>query len=158
MLGAAIAVGFWLAEGMLHLYIFDRRGVLEMLIPSNTHELWMRSLITCTIVAFGTYAQVIVNKLRESRERYRALFENAPDAMFLADVESGEILDANPAASRLLLRPHEEIVGLHQSELHPPAMEDDSRRLFTEHIEQRELVQLVEHVALRSDGPLCQNT
>ena len=91
----------------------------------------------------------------EGRERYRALFDNAPDAIFLADVESGEILDANPTASQLLLRPHDEIVGLHQSELHPLLTEDDSKELFTKYVEQLrrgESVQPAEHVALRSDG------
>ncbi|MHC4537877.1 MAG: hypothetical protein ACYS6K_28435, partial [Planctomycetota bacterium] len=49
-LGITIALGFWLAEGMLHLYIFDRRSIVDMLLPSDTHELWMRSLVTCAIV------------------------------------------------------------------------------------------------------------
>ena len=37
--------------------------------------------------------------LQESENRFRALFEGAPDAILLADSESGEILDANQAAS-----------------------------------------------------------
>jgi len=41
--------------------------------------------------------------LQESEERFRALFEGAPDAIFLADPGSGKILDANPTASRLML-------------------------------------------------------
>jgi two-component system, cell cycle sensor histidine kinase and response regulator CckA len=145
----------WLAEGLLHFFVFDGQGVLEVLLPSTLHELWMRSLVTGIFIGFGIHAQFIINKLRESRERYRSLFENAPDAIFLADAESGEILDANPAASQLLLRPHKEIVGRHQSQLHPPALEDDSKKTFTDHIGQirkGRRTQPVEHVALRSDG------
>jgi PAS domain S-box-containing protein len=154
-LGAAVALGFWLAEGMLHFYIFDKWGFFEVLFPSDSHELWMRSLTTCAIVGFGVYAQLIVNRLHESRTRYQSLFENAPDAVFLADCESGIILDANPAAEQLLLRPHDEIVGLHQAQLHPQPMEEDSRKLFSEYIDQIKHDKRpfpIEHVALRSDG------
>jgi len=155
ILGVVIALGFWLGEGMLHLFILDRRGVVDMLLPSNIHELWMRTLVTCTIIGFSIYVQLIINKLHENKERFQALFESAPDAIFLADVETGEILDANPTASRLLLRRREEIIGLHQSQLHPPVVEDDSKRIFTEyieHIKQGKDVQPVEHVVIRSDG------
>ena len=65
--------------------------------------------------------------LTESAERYRSLFEGAPDAIFLADADTGQLLDANPAAERLIGRSREEILTLHQSQLHPadaPAVED----------------------------------
>ncbi len=38
-------------------------------------------------------------KLRESEERFRLLFENSQAVMGIIDPESGEILDANPAAA-----------------------------------------------------------
>ena len=91
----------------------------------------------------------------ESEERYRTLFEDAPDAIFLFDPESGEILDTNPAASQLLLRPYEKIVGLHQSQLHPPRMEKYSKEVFTRHIQQiqqAEHARAIENVVLRPDG------
>ncbi|MEJ2066794.1 MAG: PAS domain S-box protein, partial [Deltaproteobacteria bacterium] len=93
-------------------------------------------------------------QLRESEERFRALFEGAPDAIFLADPESGRILDANPAASHLLLRPHEEIVGLHQSQLHPSHMEGQIKEAFVDDIRQfkqgKEL-RSIESAVMRSD-------
>jgi two-component system sensor histidine kinase/response regulator len=47
------------------------------------------------------------------------VFENAADALFIAEKASGIILDANVAASRLMQMPHEKIIGMHQSQLHP---------------------------------------
>jgi PAS domain S-box-containing protein len=94
-------------------------------------------------------------ELRESEKRYRALFEGAPDAIFLADPESGEILDANPAAAQLMARPHEEIVGLHQSQLHSSQMEDYSRETFIEHVQRTQeeaMARPIENAILRSDG------
>ena len=46
----------------------------------------------------------IEESLRESEERFRAVFEGSLDAILLVDPESGHILDANPTASELLLR------------------------------------------------------
>jgi PAS domain S-box-containing protein/putative nucleotidyltransferase with HDIG domain len=58
--------------------------------------------------------------LAENAERYQNLFQGAPDAVFLADAETGQLIDANPAAEHLIGRPREEIITLHQSQLHPP--------------------------------------
>jgi PAS domain S-box-containing protein len=70
--------------------------------------------------------------LEESTERYRSLFEGAPDAVFLADAETGRLLDANSTAEQLIGRTREEIISLHQSQLHPataPAVQ-----LFEDHV------------------------
>ncbi len=40
-------------------------------------------------------------KLLESEEKYRLLFEAESDAIFMIDTESGQILDTNPAASKI---------------------------------------------------------
>lgn len=62
--------------------------------------------------------------LRESEERYRILFEDANDAIFIVDKETHVILDANKQAERLIDRPRQEIIGIHQSELHPSLDEE----------------------------------
>jgi len=154
-LGVALALGCWLADGMVHFCAFERVNFVETFIPSNIPELLMRLITVCIIVGFSVYAQLVMNRLSKSNTRYRALFENSPDAIFLADAESGVITDANPAASRLLLRPRDEIVGVHQSTLHPPAKRDDSTQVFLAQIEgsrQEKRPRPVPHVVLRSDG------
>jgi PAS domain S-box-containing protein len=94
----------------------------------------------------------MIESLRESEERFRKFFEGAPDAMFIADPVSGDILDANPEAERLTQRTHEEIVGLHQSELHPRRMDKHSRESFEEHAKQRMGHDPVENYVVRPDG------
>jgi PAS domain S-box-containing protein len=56
--------------------------------------------------------------LVESEEKYRKEVEDANDAIFLADVETGIILDCNRAATILMAKPKEELVGTHQRQLH----------------------------------------
>ncbi len=93
--------------------------------------------------------------LRDSEARYRALFEGSPDAIFLADPETGTILDANPSACRLLARPYENIIGLHQSEIHPPHKESYSRETFSKHAEEAKEQggsRAIENTILRPDG------
>jgi PAS domain-containing protein len=65
--------------------------------------------------------RVAVLESRTSEDRYRALFEQSRDAVLLADPETGTILDANAQAQRLLGRSREELVGMHQTMMHPRA-------------------------------------
>ncbi len=58
--------------------------------------------------------------LRKSEEKYRGLFEEALDAIFVADAETGIILDCNRAALRMVGRKKSEVIGKHQRILHPP--------------------------------------
>ena len=65
-----------------------------------------------------------------SEEKYRKLLELANDAVFVADVETGIIVEANRKASELIGRPVEEIVGMHHSGVHPPDKVDQYREQF----------------------------
>lgn len=71
--------------------------------------------------------------LRDNEERYRALFENSRDAIFVADAH-GYIRDANKAAAKLLMRPRSQLIGLHQTALHPPGEEEKHRAAFKQHL------------------------
>ena len=93
--------------------------------------------------------------LQESEERFRALFTGAPDAAFFIDAETGVIIDANPAAGRLLLMPRERIIGLRQSQFQPSQRIQDQKDKFIEHIESAGTQgdgRPVESLVLRSDG------
>ncbi len=54
--------------------------------------------------------------MRESEYKYRELFESLGDAAFLADEESGKIIDTNRCAEILLGCPRTEILGRKQSQ------------------------------------------
>ena len=62
----------------------------------------------------------VERKLRESEEKYRIQFEGALDAIFLANCETGILVDCNKAALDLVGREKAEIIGRHQKILHPP--------------------------------------
>jgi PAS domain S-box-containing protein len=61
--------------------------------------------------------------LTESEGRYRSLFQNNHSVMLLIDPESGEVVDANPAALKFYGYTYEDITKLHISDINqlPPA-------------------------------------
>ncbi len=87
----------------------------------------------------------------KSETRYRKLFDLARDAIIVADAESGIILDANEEASRLTGRPREELVGLHQSRLHPDDLRESAVDHFRMHISDGGAAP-TPHVVITSDG------
>lgn len=93
--------------------------------------------------------------LKESEAQFKSLFDNAADAIFIAGMESGIILEANEAATRLLMIPRESLIGLHQTRLHPSGEEQHSRQTFLQ--QQAELkkggpAHTTENTLIREDG------
>jgi PAS domain S-box-containing protein len=73
--------------------------------------------------------------LRESEEKFRITFENAVDAIFWADPETGLIINCNKAAEILLEKTRDEIIGHHQTAIHPPDKAEYYSSMFRRHIE-----------------------
>lgn len=67
--------------------------------------------------------------LRESEARFRQLFENSPDAVFVESLQ-GYVLDVNPAACRLHGLTREELIGKSVLDLVPPERRPDVERDF----------------------------
>lgn len=61
--------------------------------------------------------KAIENKLRESEEKYRLLFEAESDAIFMIDAESGQILDVNPAATRSYGYSRQELLAMKNTDV-----------------------------------------
>jgi two-component system NtrC family sensor kinase len=77
--------------------------------------------------------------LAESEEKYRKIFEEALDAIFIADAETGMLLDCNRAACELVGTERSELIGKHQRILHPPAeRKGEFSRTFSEHVHAKE--------------------
>ncbi len=89
------------------------------------------------IVEDITVGKRATEALRESEEEYRLIFENARDAIFWGDIETGIIIKCNKAAEDLLEKTREEIIGSHQKTLHPTGKADYFERMFKKHIERK---------------------
>jgi len=83
-------------------------------------------LITITDV---TTRKELTEKLRESENKYRLLFEQATDGIAVAEADTGTIIDCNPAFAQMLEYEMQDIIGMHQRDLHQPT---DQNLVFTE--------------------------
>ena len=61
----------------------------------------------------------VENALRLSESRYRVLFEQLHDAAFVADIETGILVQVNKQAEKLTGYSRGELIGMHQKYLHP---------------------------------------
>lgn len=72
---------------------------------------------------------------RSSEEKYRALFENAHEAIMISELESGIIIDINKEVEKLLGYPRREMRGRHRADLYPKDLREHYEELFLNHIE-----------------------
>lgn len=87
-------------------------------------------------------------ELRLSEEKYRALMDQANDAMLVADLD-GKLLDANRSAEKMLGYGKEEILQLHALDLHP---EEEKARVVEAFRTVRENGFSEEYLVRRKDG------
>jgi len=91
----------------------------------------------------------------ESLKTYKNLFNKLPVAIFVADIKTGNIIDANEKACKLIDRTYNETIALHQSQLHPEIEEETIKETFGEHIKKLlngEEVVDIEHLVIDSKG------
>lgn len=70
--------------------------------------------------------------------RYAALFDGAEDAILIADAKSGNLVDVNDKACKLFGYTKMEMVGLHQTKLHPPEALAYVQAKFEEFVKNKE--------------------
>src|SRR3990172_9480127 len=85
-----------------------------------------------------------------SPDLYRSLFEAASDGLIINDVETGLVLDANPAAGAMHGYAREEFIGLHPTAFTHP----DSHHMFSESVQAAQSGGVFEALAVhvRRDG------
>ncbi len=103
LVAIGVAVLYWVLESAVMAFVFSEDSFVEQMFTLDAHELWMRSLAVGAIAIFVVYTQLVMDKrnqveqaLRESGEKYRAIFNGAYDGIVLVDSETGRIGDCNP--------------------------------------------------------------
>ncbi|MGC0151127.1 putative bifunctional diguanylate cyclase/phosphodiesterase [Chromobacterium vaccinii] len=94
--------------------------------------------------------------LRFSEQRFRALMEQAPEAIMVYDLDSGRFVDANRQAEQLTGRPLSALTGMTPIELYDKEQPDglptaESVRMHVSRAMKGE-IQLFERIILRPDG------
>jgi PAS domain S-box-containing protein len=134
-----------LARVKTHLELALLRGNLEAVVRARTAQLELEI----------DEHQKAEERLKNNEARYRALFEGIPDALLVADIITGIIRDVNQSACRLFARSRDELVGVHQSTLHPPRLARETEQSFREYSHEAAKGKAgtpFEHAILRTDG------
>jgi PAS domain S-box-containing protein len=110
-----------------------------------------------TILRDITKRKLAEEVIKANETQFREFFLKAADAIFIAEVETGFIVDVNEAASRMMQVPREQIIGLHQSQIHPKPKAEFSIQTFKDHdqLAKQKLPMLPsENEVIRPDGSL----
>jgi len=113
------------------------RDELEVRVEERTAELARANKVLESEI---TERKKTENALQENELKFKTIFENAGGAIFIANRKTGEILECNSQAERLLRRPRAEIIGMHQSELHPQGEEEKYKEKFAAHVQKGHVV------------------
>lgn len=146
-------------------YDFDESSYLEAV---EKVPVWTREQLDIYLTAISSMIDILISigtkklkeietrkTIQENEERFKILFDGAPDAIILAEPETGIIVDANYAASKLIGKPVSEIIGMHQSQLHPARIEQHTRETFRDHaVGGKEIgeIPIIENFIIRPDG------
>jgi PAS domain S-box-containing protein len=116
--------------------LVEAKGKLEVRVEERTAEL---TAANGQLTREVTVRKRTEEDLRKAEEKYRTQFEGALDAIFVADAESGILIDCNPAATKLVGWEKSELIGQHQRILHPPEIiEGEFSKTFKQHLGEKE--------------------
>ena len=80
-----IATAYWILDSILNIFFFNKYNIIAELIGADLYNIYIRAIVLCLFIIFGSHAQASINKLRlaqkslkEGEERYRTLFEYNP--------------------------------------------------------------------------------
>jgi len=104
-------------EGNRHHMIYEAKGLSKsgkiIHFEINTSYIEYNGYpATFIIMRDHTEQKALEQTLKASEKKYKRLFEAESDAIFLIDKETGQILDANPAATQIYGYSHEEFLSL----------------------------------------------
>ena len=123
-----------------------------MFIEVNAHLTQMNER-TVSITHFQDVTEKLIaeQELKDSEQKYSALFVSAADAIFVANAETGVLTDANEQACQLIGKTKEEIVGMHQTLLHPSEQLDFIAQQF-KHFTSVDVYKTLETTVVHKDG------
>jgi len=88
------------------------------------------------------------------KQQYHDLFENANDAIFIADVKTGKVVGCNKQAEILLGRSKKEIIGMDRIHLHPLERKAYYHKHFHDHVKMGKITELKKQYVVKKDGTL----
>ena len=87
-----IACIYWVLDSILNIFFGNKFNLIAELIGPDLYDIYLRVIVLCLFVMFGSHAQSIINKLREAKQKlneseelWRSLVATAPDVITAVD-------------------------------------------------------------------------
>lgn len=87
-----IATIYWFLDSVLNIFFSNKFNLIAELIGPDLYDIYIRIVVLCLFIIFGSHAQSIINKLKatqkelnDSEELWRSLVETAPDVIATVD-------------------------------------------------------------------------
>ena len=87
-----IATIYWFVDSVLNIFLSNRFNLIAELIGPDLYDIYIRVIVLCLFIIFGSHSQSVINKLtlaqkklNESEELWRSLVATAPDVITTVD-------------------------------------------------------------------------
>ena len=112
-----IAIIYWFLDSIFNIFFSSEFNIVEQFVGMDLYNIAIRISVLCLFVIFGSHAQTTMNKLRKTRdllregeERLKTILDSVQTGVVIIDPETHIIVDANPAATKIIGAPKEQIV------------------------------------------------
>ena len=133
-----LAILYWGLESFLNVFSPDDVSFYRELFGPNVSEVWMRLIVLCLFLIFGSHVQFTINKrkeieqaLRESEHKYRSILESIEEGYYEVDFDSN-FQFANDSMSRILGYPKEKMLQVNYRQF----MDEKNSRIVVDTFEQ----------------------
>ena len=118
LVGIFLAFLYWGLESFLEVFSPEEVSFYREIFGPNVSETWMRLIVLCLFLIFGSHVQFTINKrkkaekaLKESEEKYRTILENMEEGYYEVDFDSNFTF-VNDSMSRILGYPKNDLLSL----------------------------------------------
>ena len=87
-----LATVYWVLDSILNIFFSNKFNLIAELFGPDLYDIYLRVIVLCLLIMFGSHAQSVINKLRaakqklnESEELWRSLVATAPDMITVVD-------------------------------------------------------------------------
>jgi hypothetical protein len=80
-LGVFCAIILWFLEALIHSAVFQEGSFVANLLPHDPIEWWTRLLTSLMLISFGTYAHIMMARLKQSELEKAKLQKQLEDSL-----------------------------------------------------------------------------
>ena len=161
MVGLCSAAVFWIFQSIVDVVLFHEGSLVEQILTPGLHDIWMRTLVICTLIMFGVYAQSIIAERRQAEEARRqstelaqAVLSGAGTGIYI--VQEGKFQYVNSLFQQLTGYTQEELLGTRSLNFVHPEDRQMVRKKAIESLKGQQSPLSYEYRFIKKDGDILR--